>query len=327
MIPSQEHHDKRSTLTKVSISPMGGVVPERDPLVSRNESASATTGDPKPSGSSRELHNSPPTVSYEEVELRYALGGAYAKLELPQRIKAKRPCRGRKGRSKIVRFSPSSRLRLRRKLDSTSRDCGALSITLTYPKWYRTDPRTAKRHNLEPFGKRLERKLGEHACVWRIEFSYKHPHFHLLLLFDGRLTISKARLAEIREFVALAWWEVCGRICEEHRRAGTSVERPRSLFKTKRYISKPERPRKGTSPSDDGPPQDAGRRWGVWRKLLLPIEWVKRRLSIRDAFQLRRLLRKLLGLKHRAGVVTFRVFVRDELIRRLLALLGDTVPG
>jgi hypothetical protein len=255
------------------------------------------------------------------------LGGGYAEIELLQRIKARRPCGGRKKRSKIVRFSRSSRLRLRRKLDSTSRDCGALFITLTYPKWYRTDPRTAKRRNLEPFGKRLERKLGEHACVWRMEFGDGTFHFHLLLLFDGRLTISKARLAEIREFVALAWWDVCGQICEEHRRAGISVERPRSLFKTKRYISKPERPRKGTSPPDDGPPQAAGRHWGVWRKGLLPIEWVRRRLSIRDAFQLRRILRRLLGLKNRPGVVTFRVFVGDELLRRLLALLGYTAPG
>jgi hypothetical protein len=46
------------------------------------------------------------------------------------------------------------------------------------------------------------------------------------------------------------------------------------------------------------------------------------RVSLKDAFQLRRILRRLLGLKNRAGLVTFRIFVRDEHIQRLMRLLG-----
>jgi hypothetical protein len=50
--------------------------------------------------------------------------------------------------------------------------------------------------------------------------------------------------------------------------------------------------------------------------------WVERRVSRKDAFQLRRILRRLLRLKSRPGVVTFQVFVRDDHVKRLLTLLG-----
>ena len=163
--------------------------------------------------------------------------------------------------------------------------------------------------------------------VWKLEFRDGTLHFHLLIFFDRHLAISKARMAEIREWVAHAWWDVCGRISEEHLRAGTSVERPRSLVRTMKYISKAEPSQNSTSSPGEGPPQHAGRRWGVWRKELLPIVWVETRVSLGDAFQLRRILRKLLGLKNRPGVVTFRVFVRDEHVKRLLTLLGYPAPG
>jgi hypothetical protein len=65
----------------------------------------------------------------------------------------------------------------------------------------------------------------------------------------------------------------------------------------------------------------------VWRKELLPIVWVETHVSLKDAFQLRRFLRRLLGLKNRSGVVVFRVFVRDEHIKRLLELVGYATPG
>jgi hypothetical protein len=327
MIPSQEHHDKRSTPTRVSISPMGGVVPERDPLVSRNESASSTTGDPKLAGFSEELHNAPPHVADGEVTLRFTEGASYAELGLAETIGATTQSRGRGGRSAIRGFSRPSQLRLRRLTAQVPRDSRALLATLTYPTWYRMDPETAKRHDLEKFRKRFERKFGPHAVIWRQESCGGILHFHLLLFFDGRLTISRARLAEIRGWVARTWWEVCGRICREHLETGTSVERPRSLLRVLKYISKPEPPIQRTDYSDDGPPADAGRRWGVWRQELLGIVWVKRRVSRKDAFQLRRILRRLLRLKSRPGVVNFKIFVRDELVKRLLEHLGYPAPG
>jgi hypothetical protein len=201
-----------------------------------------------------------------------------------------------------------------------------LFITLTYPKGCRIDTVAAKRHDLQAFKKQFERQYGKHGAVWRMEFCDRIPHFHLLVFFPNHLVISKALLAEIREWVARTWWEVCGRISEEHLRAGTSVERPRSLVRTMKYISKAEPSQISSSPGE-GSPRHAGRRWGVWRKELLPIAWVETRVSLKDAFQLRCLLRKRLGLKNRPGVVTFRVFIRDEHIKRLLVLLGYPAPG
>jgi hypothetical protein len=294
-----------------------------------------------PSGFSEELHNAPLTVSDEEVPLRYTQGGSYAELHLPQgaratrsyaelhlpqRVKATSPFRSRKRRPQIKGYSRASKLRLCRTLASIPRDSKALFITLTYPKGCRIDTVAAKRHDLQAFKKQFERQYGKHAAVWRMEFCDGIPHFHLLVFFNKHLIISKALLAEIREWVARTWWEVCGRISEEHLRAGTSVERPRSLVRTMKYISKAEPSQISSSPGE-GSPRHAGRRWGVWRKELLPIVWVATRVSLEDAFQLRCLLRKRLGLKNRPGVVTFRVFVRDEHIKRLLVLLGYAVPG
>jgi hypothetical protein len=304
----------------------GGISPEIDlPIPHIGDTH---TGDgPDGTGFSEELHNAPLPVSDEEVPLRYTQGGAYAELKLPRRVRATRPFRDRKRRSQVEGYSGGSRLRLCRTLTPIPRDSKTLFVTLTYPERCRIDTASAKRRDLEAFKRRFERQYGEHSVVWRMEFCDRIPHFHLLVFFPKHLVISKALLAEIREWVARTWWEVCGRISEEHLSAGTSVERPRSLVRIMKYISKAEPSQISSSSPGEGPPQHAGRRWGVWRKELLPIVWVETRVSLEDAFQLRRILMKLLGLKNRPGVVVFRVFVRDDHIKRLLELLGYAVPG
>jgi hypothetical protein len=322
MFASQDTHRVRGEIPpKASTPRLGGISSEIDLPIPDNE-YTRTVDDLDGTGFSNEQHIAPLPVSYEEVPLRYSQGGAYAELKLPHSLKATRPFRGRKRRSQIEGYSGGSQLRLCRTLAPIPRDSKALFITLTYPSGCRIDTEFAKRHDLEALKKRLERQYGKHPVVWRMEFCDRIPHFHLLLFFHKHLIISKARLAEIREWVARTWWEVCGRISEEHLRAGTSVERPRSLVRTMKYISKAEPSQSSTSSPGEDPPQHAGRRWGVWRRNLLPVVWVEMRVSLKDAFQLRRILRKLLGLKNRPGVVTFRIFVRDEHIKRLLVLLG-----
>jgi hypothetical protein len=302
------------------------MIASQDSHGERGETEDSHTADnPDGTGFSDEQHNAPLPVSDEEVPLRYAQGGAYAELKLPHGLKATSPFRGRKRRSQIEGYSRASQLRLCRTLAPIPRDSKALFITLTYPEGCHIYTESAKRRDLVAFKKRLESQYGEHAAVWRIEFCGRIPHFHLLVFFHEHLIISKALLAEIREWVARIWWEVCGRVSEEHLRAGTSVERPRSLVRTMKYISKAEPSQISCSPGE-GRPQHAGRRWGVWRRELLPIVWVETRVSLEDAFQLRRILRKLLGLKNRPEVVVFRVFVRDDHIKRLLELLGYAAP-
>jgi hypothetical protein len=281
------------------------------------------------SGFSEELHNAPPSIGDGEVPVRYSLGGSYAEIRLRERMGVSTQLlhsRGRGRRSKIERFSPGSRLRLRQTLAPIPRDSKALFATFTFPKDFPIDPKSAKRL-LETWRKRFERKYGEHAVVWKLEFRDGTLHFHLLIFFDRHLAISKARMAEIREWVAYAWWDVCGRTSVTQLEVGTRVERPRSLPRTMMYVSKGERLPEDTSSSSDAPPPHAGRRWGVLRRNRLPVVWVEMRISRKDAFQLRRILRRLLGLKNRAGKVTFRVFVRDEHVKRLLELLGYAAPG
>ena len=326
MIASQDSHRERGEAPpKASTHRRGGISPEKVLPIPHNEDT--RTGDgPDGSGFSEEFHIAPLTVSDEEVPLRYAQGGAFAELKLQQRVKASSPFRRGKRRSQVGGYSRASRLRLCRTLAPIPRDSKAVLVTLTYPKGCRIDTVAAKRHHLEAFKRRFERQYGEHAAIWRMEFCGRIPHFHVLLFFHRHMIISKARLAQVREWVARTWWEVCGRISEEHLRAGTSVERPRSLVRTMKYISKAEPSQISSSPGE-GSPRHAGRRWGVWRRELLPIVWVETHVSLKDAFQLRHILRKLLGLKNRPGVVTFRVFVRDEHIKRLLELLGYAVPS
>jgi hypothetical protein len=327
MTASREERDGRcGTPPKAATRRTGGICPGKDLPIAHNED-SRTVDDPEPSGFSEEFHIAPLAVSDEEVPLRFAQRGAYAELKLPRRVKARSPFRGRKRRRPQIKgYSRASRLRLCRTLASIPRDSKALFITLTYPKGCHKDTVAAKRHDLQAFKKQFERQYGKHAAVWRMEFCDGIPHFHLLVFFPKHLVISKALLTEIREWVARTWWEVCGRISEEHLRAGTSVERPRSLVRTMKYISKAEPSQISSSPGE-GPPQDAGRRWAVWRQELLPIVWVETRVSLEDAFQLRCILRKHLGLKHRPGVVVFRVFVRDDHVTRLLEFLGYLAPG
>jgi len=327
MIASQDSHRERGEAPpKASTHRTGGICPEIDLPIPHNEDT-RTVDEPDGSGFSEEFHNAPLTVSDEEVPLRYTQGGSYAELHLPQRARATGPSRARKRRSQVGGYSRASRLRLCRTLAKIPRDSKAIFITLTTPEGFGIDSAASKHNLLERFHKRLERRFGEHAVIWKLEFGERpEPHFHVIMFSNSSLPVSKAKLAEIREFVARAWWEICGRICEEHLRAGTRVERPRSLVRTMKYISKAESPQNCTD-SEELIPQQVGRRWGVWRKELLPIEWVVLRVSLHDAFQARRILRRLLGLKNRPGVVTFRVFVRDDHIKRLLELLGYPALG
>ena len=57
----------------------------------------------------------------------------------------------------------------------------------------------------------------------------------------------------------------------------------------------------------------------------MPIVWTEVRVRLRHAFRLRRHLRRLLNLKPRSAICTFRVFVGNEPVKRLLDLLGYPV--
>ena len=65
-----------------------------------------------------------------------------------------------------------------------------------------------------------------------------------------------------------------------------------------------------------------GRIWGIWNKELLPVRWETVQLSLRDAFRIRRIYRKLAMRKASGSLRRITVFVRHENVVRLLRFLG-----
>jgi hypothetical protein len=65
-----------------------------------------------------------------------------------------------------------------------------------------------------------------------------------------------------------------------------------------------------------------GRIWGVWNKEFLPVRWETAQVSLRDAFRIRRIYRKLAKRKGSGSLRSITVFVRHENVVRLLRLLG-----
>src|ERR687898_139505 len=79
------------------------------------------------------------------------------------------------------------------------------------------------------------------------------------------------------------------------------------------HVSKPEEFPEGL---------ETGRIWGVWNEELLPVQWETVKVSLRDAFRIRRIYRKLAKRKGSGSLRCITVFVRHENVVRLLEFLG-----
>jgi hypothetical protein len=82
-----------------------------------------------------------------------------------------------------------------------------------------------------------------------------------------------------------------------------------------RYVAKPEEVPEGV---------ETGRAWGVWGKNLLPVTWETVQVSIKDAYRIRRIYKKLAKMRGTGSLRRLMVFVRYENVVRLLEFL-DTV--
>jgi len=186
-------------------------------------------------------------------------------------------------------------------------------VTLTYPHEYPEDPKLCKRH-LKALRKRLQREYKSFAAFWRLGIQRRGAwHFHLLL-FVGP---SFGPIGELRRFISSSWYEVTGKVSEGHLRAGTRVETIRKWKEAtsyvERYMAKPEEFPQGLQ---------TGRIWGIWNGELLPIRWETVQVSLRDAFRIRRIYRKLARRKGSGSLRRITVFVRYENVVRLLRFLG-----
>lgn len=222
-------------------------------------------------------------------------------------------------RDRVRGFSRASRRNLLRRLASINRNAfrafkgRIIFVTLTYPEQYPDDPELCKRH-LKAFRKRLQREYKSFAAFWRLGIQQRRAwHFHLLLFVEP----SFGSVGELRRFVSSSWYEVTGKVSEGHLRAGTRVEAVRKWKEVtsyvERYMAKPEEFPEGLQ---------TGRVWGIWNEDLLPIRWETAAVSLRDAYKIRRIYRKLASKKGSGSLRRITVFVRYENVVRLLEFLG-----
>ena len=222
-------------------------------------------------------------------------------------------------RDKVRGYSRASRGNLLRRLASINRRAfrafkgRMIFVTLTYPHEYPEDSEVCKNH-LKALRKRLQRKFGAFAALWRMGIQRRGAwHFHLLL-FVGP---SVGPVGELRSFISSSWYEVTGKVSVGHLLAGTRVEAVKRWKQVtsyvERYMAKPEEFPEGL---------ETGRIWGVWNEELLPVRWEKVEVSLRDAFRIRRIYRKLARKKGSGSLRRITVFVRYENVLRLLEFLG-----
>jgi hypothetical protein len=226
---------------------------------------------------------------------------------------------GRGMRDRVRGFSRASRRNLLRRLASINRTAfkgfrgRMIIVTLTYPREYPEDPEVCKNH-LKALRKRLQRKCDSFAAFWRLGIQRRGAwHFHLLLFVGS----SVGPIGELRRFISSAWYEITGKVSEGHLRAGTRVvvvkRWKQATSYVERYMAKPEEFSEGLK---------TGRIWGVWNKELLPVRWETIQVSLRDAFKIRRIYRKLAKRKGGGSLRRITVFVKHENVVRLLEFLG-----
>jgi hypothetical protein len=255
--------------------------------------------------------------------VRSAVGGSVSTLSFEgtttqDRFRSRRR-RGGGIRDRVKGFSKASRRNLLRRLASVDRRAfrsfkgRIIFVTLTYPRQYPSDPEVCKGH-LKALRKRLQRRYGPFAALWRLGIQRRGAwHFHLML-FAGP---SLGPVGELRRFVSSAWYEVCGEASKGHLRAGTRVETVRrwkqATSYAERYVAKPEAFPEGLR---------TGRVWGIWNAGLLPVRWERVPIGLRDAFRVRRAYGKLAGRRVSGTLHSTTVFVRHENVVRLLEFLG-----
>jgi hypothetical protein len=221
-------------------------------------------------------------------------------------------------RDKVRGFSRASRRNLLLRLARINRRAfralkgRMVFVTLTYPGEWPEDTEVCKRH-LKAFRKRLQRKFGEFAGFWRMGIQQRGAwHFHLLLFVGPSI----GSVRELRRFISSSWYEVTGKVSEGHLRAGTrvvAVRRWREVTSyVERYMAKPEEFPEGLQ---------TGRIWGIWNENLLPVRWETVEVSLKDAFRIRRIYRKLARRRGSGSLRSITVFVRRENVLRLLRFL------
>ncbi len=273
-----------------------------------------------------ETHGDKPSLESPHQGVAYvssSVGGSVSTLSFEDtntsnRLSSHSRCGGG-SRDRVRGFSKASRRNFLRRLASINRGAfrdfrgRIIFVTLTYPHEYPQDPFLCKGH-LKALRKRLQREFGTFAAFWRMGIQQRGAwHFHLLLFVGS----SFGPIGELRHFISSSWYEVTGKVSEGHLRAGTRVEAVKKWKQAtsyvERYMAKPEEFPEGLQ---------TGRIWVIWNEKLLPVRWETVQVSLRDAFKIRRVYRRLAKRNGSGTLRGITVFVRYENVLRLLEFLG-----
>lgn len=227
---------------------------------------------------------------------------------------------GKRGR--IVALSRASRSRL--VLVARNSEPLKIFVTLTYPREFPADGRVVKAH-LRAFTMRIRRRWPDTRGLWWLEFQQRGaPHFHLVLAGE------RSDVEVLREWVALAWYEVVGSGDPKHLSAGTSVEWWRSSSGTLgTYVAKEAAKWVQKQVPEDF--ENVGRFWGQFGGVQVPRrDVVAPRGELAPAVRVVRAAeaskRRRAGLSARSdgGVVGFTAYNAAPAVARWLAEGGGS---
>jgi len=185
-------------------------------------------------------------------------------------------------RGKISGYSDASRRRMMRMLGKMKLSRKPLWLDLTYPDEFysdRYDGKRLKEEHLKKFYQRLKYCYPQAGFIWKLEYKDrqsglhvgKHfPHFHILLWGFCDHDIYKLR----KELLQM-WWEVCGKLSQDHLKAGVSLERLKSYRGAFWYASKYMTKNMEEMQEYDLDAQAVGRWWGIKGKENLPFSICK----------------------------------------------------
>jgi hypothetical protein len=67
---------------------------------------------------------------------------------------------------------------------------------------------------------------------------------------------------------------------------------------------------------------ETGREWGTWNEEMLPVRWETVKVTLNDAYRIRRIYRRMARIRGRGSLRRLTVFVGHENVVRLLEFLG-----
>jgi len=181
----------------------------------------------------------------------------------------------------------------------------AVDVTLTYPGEFVTAG--ASKVHLDAWLRRLGRRVGKWAGIWRIEPQQRGaPHYHgVFFVSPDGLGDKGAWLDELRRWVSQSWYEVVGSGDERHLRAGTRVALVQSYRHFLAYVSKYHAKVLPEDAKLEGGWERPGRWWGLrgrafFKSLVTGQLWT---VSRAVALRIRRILRRRAPAAVRRGVV------------------------